>query len=431
MMDTSRGCVPTFDRLTGLPNRTLFLSKLSNAISQSPSDVSVLSLKLHRMNHLMDRSGKALVDQLLGAAAGRIQHSLGSEDLLGRVGHHRFAILLTSPPREDRTDSICKTIQSSFETPFKLERHTINVALSIGISSADQNSQSAEQLLEEADAAANMSGTDRVSTAELKSGSHIGRFEVISLLGKGGMGEVYCAYDSILDREVAIKILSNRISHDPTAIKRFRTEIRAVAALSHPNILALHDIGNAGGRYYAVMERLKGETLRQKMRTDKIGHDQALDFAIQLSDGLTAAHERGVIHRDLKPENIFITNQNLIKILDFGLATFTVRKESITDDFQTVTLGSLTDQHCDIFSFGAVFYEMLCGERAFGGSNNVDILTAILKEEPKYLFSDKIQPQLRPLVSKCLRKTADDRYSSARELANALKHTMLWRSLDV
>jgi eukaryotic-like serine/threonine-protein kinase len=176
-----------------------------------------------------------------------------------------------------------------------------------------------------------------------------------------------------------------------------------------------------------------------------------LDFAIQLSDGLTAAHERGVIHRDLKPENIFITNQNLIKILDFGLATFTVRKESITDDFQTVTrvtepgaafgtlgymapeqvLGSLTDQHCDIFSFGAVFYEMLCGERAFGGSNNVDILTAILKEEPKYLFSDKIQPQLRPLVSKCLRKTADDRYSSARELANALKHTMLWRSLDV
>src|SRR5215470_12130496 len=154
----------------------------------------------------------------------------------------------------------------------------------------------------------------------LPAGTRLGPYEVLSPLGAGGMGEVYRARDTRLDRDVAIKVLPVSVASDPEALARFEREAKAVAALSHPNILAIHDFGSEGGIVYAVMELLDGETLRGKLDSGAIPQRQAVDYALQIAKGLSAAHERGVLHRDLKPENVFVTKDDHVKILDFGLA---------------------------------------------------------------------------------------------------------------
>jgi serine/threonine protein kinase len=215
------------------------------------------------------------------------------------------------------------------------------------------------------------------------------------------MGEVYRARDAKLNREVAIKVLPEGLAQDPAALSRFEREAQAVAALSHPNILAIHDFGTQNGIAYAVTELLEGEVLRARLTGGSLPTRKAIDYGVHIANGIAAAHERGIVHRDLKPENIFITKTGVVKILDFGLAK-AVKDESqasagetqIADTTPGMVLGTVgymspeqvraqpVDHRSDIFSFGAVFYEMLTGRRPFRGDSHIETMNAILKEDP-------------------------------------------------
>src|SRR5580700_10915376 len=227
----------------------------------------------------------------------------------------------------------------------------------------------------------------------LTSGTKLGPYEIQSPIGAGGMGEVYRARDSRLNRDVALKILPSSFSTDAERLQRFAQESRAAAALNHPNILSIYDIGEAQGAPYVVSELLEGETLRDRLQNGPLSSRKAIDYAQQIARGLAAAHEKGIVHRDLKPENLFITHDGRVKILDFGLAKLT-RPEAARDSGDAPTLQAVTepgvvmgtvgymspeqvrgkpaDARADIFSFGAVVYEMLSGKRAFRGDTSAD-----------------------------------------------------------
>src|SRR5207253_7921108 len=225
--------------------------------------------------------------------------------------------------------------------------------------------------------------------------------EILSPLGKGGMGEVYRARDKKLDREVAVKVLPQSVAADPDTLARFEREAKAVAALSHPNILAIHDFGNQDGIAYAVTELLEGETLRGKLDTGPIPQKQAVDYALQIVKGLSAAHDKGVVHRDLKPDNIFVTRDGHVKILDFGLARTAAPTSSGSAVSTAVPLtgegtvlgtvgymapeqvrGRPTHARSDIFSFGVVLHERVTGARAFRGDSAVAVRSWFLKASP-------------------------------------------------
>src|SRR5437588_3170914 len=277
----------------------------------------------------------------------------------------------------------------------------------------------------------------------LSPGTKLGPYEVVSPAGAGGMGEVYRARDSRLNREVAIKVLPAQFSRDPDRVSRFRQEAQAAAALNHPNILAIHDFGEHDGSVYIVAEMLEGETLRERVRAGALSTRTAGDHAEQTARGLAAAHEKGIVHRDLKPENIFITRDGRVKILDFGLAKLT-RPEGVPPT-DAATLASQTepgvvmgtvgymspeqvrgqtaDHRSDLFSFGAILYEMLSGRRAFHGESSVETMSAILKQDPPELSStnQNISPALERLVNHCLEKNPEERFHSASDLAFALE----------
>src|SRR5881628_2236794 len=230
--------------------------------------------------------------------------------------------------------------------------------------------------------------------------ARLGPYEITSLLGAGGMGEVYRAHDSRLGRDVAIKVLPARIAGDPQALARFEREARAVAALSHPNIIALFDISIGDATPYAVTELLEGETLRDRLKQGPVPLRKALDYGRQIADALAAAHDRGIVHRDLKPENIFLTADGRVKVLDFGLAQ--VAASPSTDAGLTMATtphvatspgtilgtmgymapeqvrGQTMDHRTDIFALGAVLYEMFTGRRVFHGETPADVLSAVL-----------------------------------------------------
>jgi eukaryotic-like serine/threonine-protein kinase len=253
------------------------------------------------------------------------------------------------------------------------------------------------------------------------------------------MGEVYRAKDTRLGREVAVKILPPAFALDPERLRRFTSEAQAVAALNHPNILAIHDIGSEAGSQYLVMEFLDGESLRERLQAGALSTRKATEYAEQIAKGLAAAHDKGIVHRDLKPENIFVTRDGHVKILDFGLAKLTAAEpkdanETLTRASATqpgVVLGTVgymspeqvrgqaADQRSDIFSFGAIFYEMLSGKRAFTGDSSVEVMSAILKEEPPPLTETlrTIPPALDRIVRHCLEKNPAERFQSARDVA--------------
>jgi serine/threonine protein kinase len=239
----------------------------------------------------------------------------------------------------------------------------------------------------------------------LVAGTRLGPYEVLSPLGAGGMGEVYRARDPKLNREVAIKVLPDALAADPAALARFEREAQAVAALSHPNILAIHDFGVERGTPYAVMELLEGQTLREVAGGGAVPPRKAVAYALQMAAGLGAAHARGITHRDLKPENVFVTRDGQVKILDFGLAKqrpAASASASVALTGQAATgagtvLGTVgymapeqvrgqeVDARADIFALGAVLYELLAGRRAFQGATPADTISAILKEDPPEL----------------------------------------------
>jgi eukaryotic-like serine/threonine-protein kinase len=273
----------------------------------------------------------------------------------------------------------------------------------------------------------------------LNPGTKLGPYEVIAPAGAGGMGEVYRARDARLNRDVAVKVLPTEFSRDADRLHRFQQEAQAVASLNHPNIMAIHDFGEHERSPYIVAELLEGETLRERLRGGALPTRKAADYAEQIARGLAAAHEKGVVHRDLKPENIFVTRDGRVKILDFGLAKL-ARQEGVsaTDAATLVSQtepglvmgtvgymspeqvkGQTADQRSDLFSFGAILYEMLSGRRAFRGETSVETMSAILKEDPPELTETNrsVPPAMERIVRHCLEKNPEERFQSARDVA--------------
>jgi eukaryotic-like serine/threonine-protein kinase len=276
----------------------------------------------------------------------------------------------------------------------------------------------------------------------LVSGTRLGPYEILDPLGAGGMGEVYRARDTRLGRDVALKILPESFARNSDRLHRFEQEARVVAALNHPNILGIFDLGQHNSSPFLVSELLEGDTLRADLDRGALPQRKAIEYGVQIANGLAAAHEKGIIHRDLKPENIFVTKDGRIKLLDFGLAKLA---QSAGEGSDAVTLtsantaagvvmgtasymapeqvrGQTSDPRTDIFAFGSVLYEMLCGTRAFRRDTPAETMTAVLKEDPPELTDParQVSPALDRIVRRCLEKNPEQRFQSARDLAFAL-----------
>ena len=266
-------------------------------------------------------------------------------------------------------------------------------------------------------------------------GQRIGAFEVQSLLGLGGMGEVYRARDTRLGRDVAIKVLPEAFARDAPSLARFDREARALASLNHPNILGVYDVGTHEGTAFVVTELLEGRTLRDVLAPGALPLRKTVDYATQIANGLAAAHEKGIVHRDLKPANIWVTNDGRVKILDFGLARIVTASSVDVPSGSTMTgagtvlgtagymapeqvRGEPADHRADIFSFGVVLYEMLTGRRAFVRDSTPGTLAAILDADPPSWPGDGSAASLRllRLAHRCLEKQPQARLQSARDL---------------
>ena len=273
---------------------------------------------------------------------------------------------------------------------------------------------------------------------QLQAGTMLGPYRIVGLIGEGGMGAVYRAKDTRLGRDVAVKVLTAVTLDDRERLSRFEQEARATGLLNHPNLLTIFDVGDAGGTPYIVSELLEGETLRERLNRGPLSPRRALDAAQQIANGLAAAHEKGIVHRDLKPENVFLARDGRAKILDFGIARVTARDEEggplgfqgpATEPGMVMgTVGYMSpeqvrglpvDGRSDIFAFGAIFYEMLTGNRAFKRDSSIDTLSAILKEDPPELTDalPNIPPAVDRLIRRCLEKDREMRFQSARDLA--------------
>ncbi len=277
----------------------------------------------------------------------------------------------------------------------------------------------------------------------LTPGAKLGPYEIIAPLGAGGMGEVYRAHDPQLEREIAIKILPSFLSRDPDRLRRFEQEARAAAALNHPNILAVYQMGLHDGTPYLVSELLDGSTLRDQLLRGAVPVRKAVDYAIQTARGLAAAHEKGIVHRDLKPENLFLTRDGRIKILDFGLAKLIQPLGAFDPGSPTMSgstepgvvlgtagymapeqvRGQTADARADLFALGAILYELLTGKRAFHKPTSAETMSAILNEEPP--STSQVNPSiplaLQKVVQRCLEKNPEQRFHSASDLAFALE----------
>jgi len=276
-------------------------------------------------------------------------------------------------------------------------------------------------------------------------GTRLDRYEIISPLGAGGMGEVYLALDTRLDRRVALKLLPAEYTQDADRVRRFIQEAKAASALNHPNIITIHEIGEIGETHFMTTEFIDGQTLRQEMANAGIEMKQALEVAIQVATALSAAHAAGIVHRDIKPENIMVRKDGIVKVLDFGLAKLTERKAGAVDLEAPTSIGGKTapgivmgtlaymspeqargvevDARTDIFSLGAVIHEMLTAHTPFEGATPSDVLAAILKTEPMLLshYLPGVRRELEHIVSKALRKDREERYQGIKDLLIDLK----------
>jgi len=278
----------------------------------------------------------------------------------------------------------------------------------------------------------------------LTAGTKLGPYEIQSPLGTGGMGEVYRARDTRLERTVAVKILPAAFSAEADRLQRFEQEARVLSALNHPNLLSIYDVGSQDGIHYLVSEFLEGQTLRERMEGGVLPQRKVAEYALQLANGLAAAHDKMIVHRDLKPENVFVTRDERVKILDFGLAKLAATGAA-TSDLATLASptptvagtvmgtagymspeqvrGQEVDHRSDVFSFGATLYEMISGKRAFKGDSSVETMNAILKEDPfeQAGITLHVPPELERIIRRCLEKTPERRFQSASDLGFALE----------
>ena len=271
-------------------------------------------------------------------------------------------------------------------------------------------------------------------------GTHVGPYEIVGWLGAGGMGEVYRARDPRLGREVALKLISGTFATDASRLHRFEQEARAAGQLNHPNILAVHDIGNYAGAPYIVSELLDGESIRDRLRGGPMPTRKAVDYARQIAVGLAAAHDKGIIHRDVKPDNLFITSDGRVKILDFGIAKLTKPSDerSGMTALPTATAegmvvgtaaymspeqvrGEAVDARSDIFSVGSVLHEMLTGRPPFVRETAAETMSAVLNDDPKDPLPTAVPPTIARITSRCLEKSREMRFQSARDLAFAFE----------
>lgn len=278
----------------------------------------------------------------------------------------------------------------------------------------------------------------------IATGTHLGRYEIRAKIGEGGMGEVYLAQDTELERRVALKILPADVATNHDRMRRFMQEAKSASALNHPNILTIHEIGAEAGTHFIATEYIDGETLRQVVNTRRLTITESLEIAVQIASALATAHQAGIVHRDIKPENIMIRRDHLVKILDFGLAKLIPDMRVVAPEAETIVpvktmagviLGTVhymspeqargadTDTRTDIFSLGAVLYEMLTGRAPFAGETTADIISLLLQKEPQPLLTlaPDVPAELQHIVSKAMRKDRDERYQTAKDLLIDLK----------
>lgn len=278
----------------------------------------------------------------------------------------------------------------------------------------------------------------------LKIGDIIGAYKILSLLGRGGMGEVYLALDTRLERLVAFKRLSADCMFDDERVRRFELEARAASALNHPNIITIHEIGKINQSHYIVTEFIEGETLRTEMGKRQMPLNETLSVAIQVASALDAAHEAGIMHRDIKPENIMLRRDKIAKVLDFGLAKLSSRQglpadgddgDGTINTEPGIVIGTVSymspeqagggkiDTRTDVWSLGIVIYEMITGRTPFTGETRTDLIVSIIKDTPDPLprFAPDIPDELQRIVDKALRKDREERYKTAKEMLSDLK----------
>ena len=291
----------------------------------------------------------------------------------------------------------------------------------------------------------------------LAAGTHLGRYEIRSKIGAGGMGEVYLAQDTKLDRKVALKILPAEVAAHPDRMRRFVQEAKAASALNHPNIITIYEIEHTDSVSFIATEFIDGETLRERMRNAPMKLGEVLEVAIQTASALSAAHAAGIIHRDIKPENIMLRRDGIVKVLDFGLAKLNEKADTGTVDTEAATkalvqtepgvvMGTVTymspeqarglkvDARTDIWSLGVVLYEMVAGCLPFEGSTRSELLAAILNEKeppPLARFAREAPAELERLVMKALRKDREERYQTAKDLLIDLKRLKHKREVEV
>src|ERR1700682_4900439 len=279
----------------------------------------------------------------------------------------------------------------------------------------------------------------------LSAGTRLGAYEILSPLGAGGMGEVYRARDPKLGREVAIKVLPDEVAQDAERLARCEREAPSLASLNHPNIVTIYSVEEAGGRRFLAMELVEGESLDAVIVPGGLPLSRFFEIAVPLADALSAAHERGIVHRDLKPGNVMVTREGRVKVLDFGLAqlesaesdpnltgTPTESRADLTSEgqvFGTVaymspeqTRGGRVDARSDVFSLGAVLYQMGAGARRFQGASGVDMISAILRDTPPSVTDRRgdLPPHLARILRRCLEKDPRDRYQTSRDVFNEL-----------
>jgi serine/threonine protein kinase len=275
-------------------------------------------------------------------------------------------------------------------------------------------------------------------------GQLVGHYQVVAPLGKGGMGEVYLASDTKLDRKVALKFLPSELSDSKDFLRRFTLEAKAASSLNHPNIITIHEIGQTDGIHYIASEYIDGQTLKQRMRQRRLSFAELLDVAVQIASALEAAHAAGLVHRDIKPENIMVRPDGYVKVLDFGLAKLTEKSQSISSESETMirshtkpgtvlgtvdymspeqARGKVLDQRTDVFSLGIVLYEMATGRKPFTAASSIDTLVSILEKEPAPLteYAPEVSSEFRQIVDKALRKDREERYQTIKELLIDLK----------